>query len=142
MDEQRATLAEEQEEFIRDFNEIGEWMFQHSCLLELTTEMKPLSEEEKTEETRIKGCQAKLWVLPEYKDGLICVRADSDALIVKGMIAVIVALFDERTPEEVCNAKIDFIERTSLKEQISTDRFNGMNKVIRLIQDFAASCME
>lgn len=137
----KETIQELQDEFVRDFNEIGDWMFQYSSLLELIPDMKPLLPEEKNDDTLIHGCQAKLWVVTEYDEstGLVSVRADSDALIVKGIVAVIVALFDERQPEEICEAKIDFLERTPLKNQISTDRFQGMQMVIGRIRDYACS---
>ncbi len=135
----RETIRELQDEFIRDFNEIGDWLFQYSSLLELIPDMKPLLPEEKNDETLIHGCQAKLWVVTEYdpETDLVLVRADSDALIVKGIVAVIVALFDERHPEEILEAEINFLERTPLKEQISTDRFRGMQMVINRIRTFA-----
>ena len=127
MTEQRLSITEEQAEFINDFNEIDDWMMQYSCLLELTADMKPVSDEEKNEQNKISGCQADH------------VRADSDSLIVKGIVAVIAALFDKRTPQEICGAHIDFLEKTPLKEQISTDRFHGMQTVIRKIQDYSTS---
>lgn len=139
----KETIQELQDEFVRDFNEIGDWLFQYSSLLELIPDMKPVLREEKNDETLIHGCQAKLWVVTEYdpQTDLVSVRADSDALIVKGIVAVIVALFDERHPKEICEAKIDFLERTPLKEQISTDRFKGMQMVIGRIRDFAENAV-
>ncbi len=136
----KQSIAEEQEEFIADFNAFGDWMMQYQCLLELTADMKKMSEDEKNDNTLIAGCQAKLWVSTQYRDGLVYVKADSEALIVKGIVAVIVALFDERTPEEIVESRIDFIERTAIREQISTDRFQGMQTVIRRIRDFALEC--
>lgn len=88
---------------------------QYSCLLELTAEMEPLSAKEKNEQNKISGCQADLWIVLSFSDDLIHVRADSDSLIVKGIVAVIVALFDKRTPQEICGAHIDFLEKTPLK---------------------------
>ena len=98
-------------------------MMQYSCLLELTAEMEPLFAKEKNEQNKISGCQADLWIVLSFSNDLIHVRADSDSLIVKGIVAVIVALFDKRTPQEICGAHIDFLEKTPLKEQISTDRY-------------------
>ena len=115
---EKESIQELQDEFVRDFNEIGDWLFQYSSLLELIPDMKPVLPEEKNDATLIHGCQAKLWVITDYDRDrdLILVRADSDALIVKGIVAVIVALFDERHPSEICHAKIDFLDRTPLKE--------------------------
>ena len=139
MAEERLSIADEQAEFIEDFNEIDDWMMQYSCLLELTAEMEPLSAKEKNEQNKISGCQADLWIVLSFSDDLIHVRADSDSLIVKGIVAVSVALFDKRTPQEICGAHIDFLEKTPLKEQISTDRFHGMQTVIKKIQDHSTS---
>ena len=135
---EKQSILEEQEEFIADFNAFGDWMMQYQCLLELTVDLKPMSQEEKNEDTLIAGCQAKLWVDTQYRDGLVYVKADSEALIVKGIVAVIVALFDARTPEEIVESRIDFIERTAIREQISTDRFQGMQTVIRRVKDYAS----
>lgn len=80
-----------------------------------------------------------LWIILSCENGIVHVRADSDSLIVKGIVAVIAALFDKRTPQEICGAHIDFLEKTPLKEQISTDRFHGMQTVIRKIRDYSTS---
>lgn len=137
MTEKRNSIAREQAEFIADFNEIGDWLMQYSCLLELTADMKPVFPEEKNSQTKISGCQADLWVVLSYDNDNVYVRADSDSLIVKGIVAVIVALFDARTPREICETHIDFIEKTALKEQISVDRFYGMQTVVKKIQSYA-----
>ena len=129
MTEKRNSIAREQAEFIADFNEIGDWLMQYSCLLELTAE--------KNSQTKISGCQADLWVVLSYNNDNVYVRADSDSLIVKGIVAVIVALFDARTPREICETHIDFIEKSALKEQISVDRFYGMQTVVKKIQSYA-----
>ncbi len=138
----RGTIREEQDEFIRDFNELEDWLIQYSCLLELAADLKPLRENEKTEDNLIHGCQTKLWLAFSCEGGRICVRADSEALIVKGIVAVIVALFDRRTPQEICEAEIDFMEKTPLAQQMSTDRFRGMQIVIRRIKEFAVVSAE
>ena len=85
MTEQRLSITEEQAEFINDFNEIDDWMMQYSCLLELTTDMEPVSDEEKNEQNKISGCQADLWIILSFENGIVHVRADSDSLIVKAL---------------------------------------------------------
>ena len=138
MTEQRLSIAEEQAEFINDFNEIDDWMMQYSCLLELTADMKPVSDEEKNEQNKISGCQADLWIILSFENGIVHVRADSDSLIVKGIVAVIAALFDKRTPQEICGAHIDFLEKTigKIPETISC-RYNpgGIFKISNDIMD-------
>ena len=86
-------------------------MMQYSCLLELTAEMEPLSAKEKNEQNKISGCQADLWIVLSFSDDLIHVRADSDSLIVKGIVAVIVALFDKRTRRKSAGHILIFLKR-------------------------------
>lgn len=134
------TIAQEEQEFIRDFNELEDWLIQYQALLELTSDMEKLYETERTEETRIHSCQAKLWLVMGYENGKISVRADSESLIVKGIVGVITALFHHRTPEEVRQADITFLDKTNIARQISTDRYKGMQLVISKIKKFADSC--
>ena len=111
MTEQRFSIAEEQAEFIDDFNEFDDWMMQYSCLLELTTDMEPVSDEEKNEQNKISGCQADLWIILSFENGIVHVRADSDSLIVKGIVAVIVALFDKRTRRKSAGHILIFLKK-------------------------------
>lgn len=131
------TIQEKQEQFITDFNELDDWFMQYSYLIELTTEMEELNESEKIEETRVAGCQSNVWVIIEYHDKKLRIKADSDALIIKGILSVIVHLFNNQTPDSILNTDIDFIEKTALKEQLSTDRFKGMMAVIDRIKYLA-----
>ncbi|MCU6763464.1 Cysteine desulfuration protein sufE [uncultured Roseburia sp.] len=134
------TIAEEEQEFIQEFNELEDWLIQYQALLELTSDMEKLYETERTEENRIHSCQAKLWLVLGYENGKISVRADSESLIVKGIVGVITALFHHRTPEEVRRADITFMDKTDIARQISTDRYKGMQLIIRKIKKFADSC--
>lgn len=133
----KPSIQYEQDEFIEDFNSLEDWMLQYECLLDLTADMQPLQEDEKCEANRISSCQANLWLVLTFESGRIRVRSDSESLIVKGIVAVIVALFDDRTPGEICEAKITFLEDTPIRSQISTDRFNGMTGIISKIKKFA-----
>lgn len=133
------SIEEEQEAFIRDFNSLEDWMIQYECLLGLTADMPVVYSEEKIQENLIEGCQARLWVVLSFEDGRVRVRIDSEALIVKGIAAVIAKLFDKRYPEEICNTRLDFLERTSIRSQISTDRFHGMLKLIERICNYAGA---
>lgn len=132
------TLKEKQEEFIKDFNELDDWFTQYAYLLELSTLIDSPSESEKNDDTLVAGCQSKLWVSMTYEDGKVRMKADSDALIVKGIVSVFVTLADNRTPEEIVNTEFDFIEKTALKTQLSADRFKGMKILTKMIRDFAA----
>jgi cysteine desulfuration protein SufE len=132
-----STIREEQNFFISEFNDINDWLFQYECLLEMSTGMDKINENEKTENNLVSGCQSKVWLICELRNGRIFIRADSEALIIKGIVGVIVELFSGRTPQEIIEAEIDFIEKTTIKQQISTDRFQGMKSVIERIKQFA-----
>jgi cysteine desulfuration protein SufE len=103
----------------------------------MSTGMDKINENEKTENNLVSGCQSKVWLICELRNGRIFIRADSEALIIKGIVGVIVELFSGRTPQEIIEAEIDFIEKTTIKQQISTDRFQGMKSVIERIKQFA-----
>ncbi len=134
------TIEEKQESFIMDFNELNDWFMQYEYLIVLAGTMEELQETEKNEETRVSGCQSNVWVIVEYDGQKLKIRADSDSLIIKGILGIIVQLLDGNTPYEILKADICFIERTSLKQQLSTDRFKGMSAVIDRIRSCASIC--
>ena len=100
--------------------------------------MPKIPEDKRSESNRVKGCQSGVWLLLDYKDDSIKVQADSDALIIRGILAIVVSLLNERSPEEILAYEPRFIQETNIKNQISTDRFAGIHSVIRTIQDYAA----
>ncbi len=131
------SIDEKQDRIIKDFNELDDWFMQYSYLIELTSEMDEINESEKTEKTRVAGCQSNVWLILEYDGHGIKVKAESDSLIIKGILGIIVHLFDNQTPDEIKETNVNFIEQTALKHQLSTDRLNGMTTVINQIKDFA-----
>ncbi len=132
------TIREKEQQFIDDFNELGDWFLQYEYLIEMICGMAELPEALRTDETRVAGCQSGVWLAMEFKDGRVRIRAHSDALIIRGILAVVVSLLDGRTPEEICAYEMRFIDETPLKEQMSTDRFRGMAAVACEIREFAA----
>lgn len=133
----RKTVEEEQREFIADFNELDDWLIQYNVLLEITSKMETLNDAEKINSNRVYTCKAKLWLVMEYRNGKIYIKADSESLIVKGIAGVIAALLNDRTPREIRKADICFIDKTNIARQISTDRYHGMQTVINKIKLFA-----
>lgn len=133
----RQSIEEEQREFIADFNELEDWLIQYNALLEITSRMEPLRAEEKVNSNRVYTCKAKLWLIMEHRNGKVYLRADSESLIVKGIVGVIVALLNDRTPREIRKADIRFIDETNIAQQISTDRYQGMYTIIHKIKQFA-----
>lgn len=137
MDE-KMTISQLEDTFIEDINLLGDWFLQYQYLLELSVEMPKIPEEARSEENKVKGCQSGVWLQFSFADGIVNVKADSDALIIRGILAIIVSLLDGRTPEEILDYEPRFISETNIKNQISTDRFAGIHSVIKAIQNYAA----
>lgn len=135
--EEIMTIAELEQTFIDDLNMLGDWFLQYEYLLEISTELPKIPEEKRTAENKVPGCQSSVWLDICQKDGKVFVTADSDALIIRGILSVIVSLLNDRTPEEIVAYVPRFIEETNIKQQISTDRFNGIHSVIQSIQKVA-----
>jgi cysteine desulfuration protein SufE len=131
------TISQLENTFIEDLNMLDDWFLQYEYLLEISADLPHIPKEQRSEENKVQGCQSGVWLLLSVKDGKIQVQADSDALIIRGILSVIVSLLDKRIPEEIMEYQPRFIEVTNLKVQISTDRFHGIHEVIKNIQDFA-----
>lgn len=132
------TIRQLEDTFIEDLNMLGDWFMQYEYLLEISAELTHIPEELRSDDNKVSGCQSGVWLLLSYENGKVKVQADSDALIIRGILAVIVSLLNDRTPDEITAYQPRFIEETNVKNQISTDRFNGINSVIRSIQHYAA----
>lgn len=136
MDE-HMTIAELEDTFIEDLNMLGDWFLQYEYLLEISTELPKIPEEKRSADNKVPGCQSGVWLLMSCEDGMVRVTADSDALIIRGILSVIVSLFNRRMPVEIVSYVPRFIEETNIKQQISTDRFDGIHSIIKSIQNYA-----
>ncbi|MCD7866077.1 MAG: SufE family protein [Clostridiales bacterium] len=132
------TIAQLESTYIDDLNMLNDWFLQYEYLLQISADLPRIPEEERLESNKVKGCQSGVWLLLHAEEGCVRVQADSEALIIRGMLAVIVSLLDGRRPEEIAEYKPRFISETNIKEQISSDRFHGIHEVIRKVQEFAA----
>ena len=133
------TIQEIQADFISAFTEIQDPLLQYEFLLQIGGQMAPYPEEFRDEKHLISGCQSKVWVACESEGDRIRIFMDSEALIIKGIIAVAVEMFQGQPTCDVANAEVIYISQTDLKNQISIDRFRGVHSVIQAIQNFAAS---
>lgn len=136
MDEE-LTIAELESTYIDDLNMLDDWFLQYEYLLQISADLPRIPEEERLDSNKVKGCQSGVWLLLHADEGRVRVQSDSEALIIRGMLAVIVSLLDGRRPEEIAEYKPRFISETNIREQISTDRFHGIHEVIRKVQEFA-----
>lgn len=131
------TLEEIQEEIIDEFSVFDEWMDRYGYLIELGKSVPAIDVKFKTDQYVIKGCQSRVWVNAELKDGKIYFTADSDAIITKGIIALLIRVLSDRSPEEILAADLHFIDSIGLKENLSPTRANGLVAMIKQMKLFA-----
>ncbi len=131
------TINEIQDEIIAEFSDFDDWMDRYQLLIDLGNEQAPLDEKYKTESNLIEGCQSRVWLHADYVDGNIVFQAESDALIVKGIIALLVKVLSGHTPEEILNADLYFIDRIGLHEHLSPTRSNGLLSMVKQIRMYA-----
>lgn len=131
------SLEERVAEIEENFGELGEWMDKYQYLVELGKETDTLSEEEKNDETLIRGCQSQVWILAEKRDGRIYFRGDGDAIIVKGIVSLLMKAVSGCTVEEVRGCDFSFVERIGLREHLTPTRSNGVLSMIERIKRLA-----
>jgi len=131
------TINELQDEVIEEFSDFTDWMDKYQLLIDLGNEQQPLDEKYKTENNLIDGCQSRVWLQADYRDGKIEFTAESDALIVKGIIALLIRVLSGHTPQEILDADLYFIERIGLKDHLSPTRSNGLLAMVKQIRMYA-----
>ena len=131
------TINEAQDEVIEEFSDFTDWMDKYQLLIDLGNEQQPLNEKYKTENNLIDGCQSRVWLQADYRDGRIFFTAESDALIVKGIIALLIRVLSGHTPQEILDADLYFIDRIGLKDHLSPTRSNGLLAMIKQIRVYA-----
>ena len=140
------TINEIQDEIIEEFSGFDDWMDKYQLLIDLGNEQEPLEEKYKTEQNLIDGCQSRVWLVAEYIEergkrkeerGVIHFRAESDALIVKGIVALLIRVLSDHTPQEILEADLYFIEAIGLKEHLSPTRSNGLLAMVKQMRMYA-----
>ena len=131
------TIKAIQEEIVDEFSMFDDWMQRYEYIIELGKSLPLIDEQYKTEENIIKGCQSKVWVHAEQKDGNVVFTADSDAILTKGIIAILVRAFSNQSPKAILEADTDFIDEIGLKEHLSPTRANGLVSMIKQIKMYA-----
>lgn len=131
------TINELQDEVIEEFSDFEDWMDRYQLLIDLGSEQEPLPEEYKTEQNLIDGCQSRVWLQADYEDGLLKFRAESDALIVKGIVSLLVRVLSGHTPTEILDTDLYFIDRIGLKEHLSPTRSNGLVAMLKQMKMYA-----
>ncbi|HJH75980.1 MAG TPA: SufE family protein [Prevotellaceae bacterium] len=131
------TINEAQDEVIDEFSDFTDWMDKYQLLIDLGNEQKPLDDKYKTESNLIDGCQSRVWLQADYEDGKIYFTAESDALIVKGIIALLIRVLSGHTPQEILDTDLYFIDRIGLKDHLSPTRSNGLLAMVKQIRMYA-----
>ena len=132
-----ATINELQDEIIEEFEGLDDWMDRYAVIIEMGNAMPPLDEQYKTPDNLIDGCQSRVWLQADYTDGVIHLQADSDALIVKGIVSMLVRVLDGQSPRDILNADLYFIDRIGLHEHLSPTRSNGLLAMVKKIRSYA-----
>ncbi|HEY3372272.1 MAG TPA: SufE family protein [Prolixibacteraceae bacterium] len=133
------TINEVQQEIIEEFSAFEDWMDKYGYLIELGNELKDLDPKDKTDQYLIKGCQSRVWLVSAFEDGKIVFRGESDAVIVKGLVALLLRVVSNRTPEELINNELFFVEEIGLKQHLSPTRSNGLLAMIKQIKLYAVA---
>ena len=131
------TINEIQDEVIEEFNSFDDWMDKYQMLIDLGNEQEPLPDEYKTEQNLIDGCQSRVWLQCDRDGELLTFRAESDALIVKGIIALLIRVINNQTAKDILDADLYFIEAIGLKDHLSPTRSNGLLAMVKRIKAYA-----
>ena len=130
-------LQEKQEKIIDEFSPFDDWMDRYQYLVELGNDLKSLPESDKTDQNLIQGCQSRVWLTAEYKDGRIIYHGESDAVIVKGIVSLLINVLSGNTPDEIINSDLHFIDNIGLKEHLSPTRSNGLLAIVKQMKLYA-----
>lgn len=133
------TIKEIEQQIVEEFAVFTEWLDKYEYLIELGRSLPIIKDSGKEEKNLIKGCQSRVWLAADYTDGKIYFTADSDAIITKGIVSLLVRVFSGRTPQEIIDADLSFIKEIGLEENLSPTRANGLLSMIRQIKFYAVA---
>ena len=131
------TINELQNNVIEEFADFDDWMDKYALLIDLGNSLPPLEEKYKTESNLIEGCQSRVWLQADYVDGKILFKGESDAVIVKGIVSLLISILSDHTPQEILDADLYFIEKIGLKEHLSPTRSNGLLAMVKQMRMYA-----
>ena len=131
------SIKDIQEEIIEEFSTFDDWMDRYLLLIDLGNEQPPLADEYKNDNNLIEGCQSRVWLQADYTDGKVIFRAESDALIVKGIVSLLIKVYSGHTPDEILDNEPYFVEAIGLREHLSPTRSNGLLAMIKQMKPYA-----
>jgi cysteine desulfuration protein SufE len=131
------TINQLQDNIIEDFSQLDDWMDKYALLIDLGNSLEPLDEKKKSPQNIIEGCQSRVWLDAEMKDGIITFQGESDAVLVKGLVSLLIQVLSGHTPDEIINTELYFIDRIGLREHLSPTRSNGLLAMVKQMKMFA-----
>ena len=134
-----STINEIQDEIIEEFSALEDWMDRYALIIDLGNTLEPLPESDKTPTNIIEGCQRRVWITASYEGGKVYFRGESDAIIVKGIVSLLLRVLDGQTPQDILDSDLYFIKEIGLSEHLSPTRSNGLVSMLRQMRLFAAA---
>ncbi|MBS1736188.1 MAG: SufE family protein [Bacteroidetes bacterium] len=131
------TLRQAEEQIVENFSLFDDWESKYEYLIDLGKKLKPLEDQYKLEENIIKGCQSTVWLVSWFENGKVIFKADSDAVIVKGLVSMLIEVLSNRTPQEILDAKMDFIKEIGMMSHLAQTRSNGLLAMIKQMKNYA-----
>jgi len=131
------TINQLQDNIIEDFSQLDDWMDKYSLLIELGNSLVPLEEKQKNPQNIIEGCQSRVWLDAEMENGIITYKGESDAVLVKGLVSLLIQVLSGHTPDEIINTELYFIDKIGLREHLSPTRSNGLLAMVKQMKLFA-----
>jgi len=136
------TISEIQDEIIDEFSGFDDWMDKYALLIEIGNELQPLDVQYKTNNNLIEGCQSRVWLQADFVDGKVIFQGESDAVIVKGLVSLLIKVLSNHTPEEILSSDLYFIDKIGLKEHLSPTRSNGLVSMLKQMKLYALAFNE
>jgi len=134
-----STIEEREAEIVEEFSMFDEWLDKYEHIIELGKSLEPIDPEFRADAWKVKGCQSQVWLQPGFKDGLLVFKADSDASITKGLVALMVRVLSHQLPQAVASAPLSFLEKIGLREHLSPTRSNGLVSMVKQMKLYAAA---
>lgn len=131
------TIQETEQEIVEEFSLFDSWDDKYEYIIDLGKKLPPLEDKHKTDENRVRGCQSTVWLVADYKDGKVFFKAESDAVIVKGLISMLIRVLSGHTPDEILAAKLDFIQQIGMTTHLAQTRSNGLLAMVKQMKNYA-----
>lgn len=134
---ERQTIEEIEKEIVEEFSLFDNWDDKYEYIIDLGKKLPPLEDQYKKDENKVRGCQSTVWLVADYKDGKMFYKAESDAVIVKGLISLLIRVLSGQTPDDIVNARLDFINQIGMMSHLAQTRSNGLLAMVKQIKNYA-----